>query len=42
MRQHFPQETLKQIWIKDHLLHGSKNLGTFTNRDEQVTILNEL
>ena len=28
MRQHFPQEILKQLNMDtDHLLHGSKNLG---------------
>ena len=28
----FPQELLKQIWITDHLLHDSKNLGPCTQK----------
>ena len=33
-REHFPQEILKQIWITDNFLHGSKKLGPCTGRDE--------
>ena len=36
MRQYFPQEILKQTWITDHLLHGSENLETCTQRDETI------
>ena len=34
MRQHFLLEILNQIWITDHLLNNSKDLGPCTQRDE--------
>ena len=34
MRSYFPKEILKQIWLAGDVLHGSYDLGPYTERDE--------